>query len=381
MGMRKVNVHLLSPGVSSARVSGGGTPLFRAIAALLADHRHVLAYERAGIDTAWHHDHVTVRQWGEPQHAVDDILNSVRPGDIVIKVAGALPGRWDMIADIELAQIRSRSSGMRLVYVDVDGPSRLPILQYTGTYLDTTLPATDAVIVCAGGARAVHAYRMMTNAPIVHLTVAIVWYGVPTAPNFANRPRFDVAAVFGGDARRQQRVMDICTAFARAGLTVALAGPAVEEMSAGITSVGFIDGPALAEVVAGSRFSLSLLREDVSGFSDIHPCRIVEAGRLRSMIVSDVFPGMARLVAPGRELIPLDLDSDVLARTLRDFDEPTRLAVTKLAHDRIEAVASEEARTFIDAVFGRSPVGTLRTAPACSRPPTKGTAFLGPPGK
>lgn len=348
-----MKIHVISPGVSSARVSGGGTPLFRAIAALLSDHAPVLAYERAGTETAWHHHGVVARQWTDPQRAVDEILDSVLPGDTVLKVSGSLPGRWDMIADIELARVRSRTARMRLIYLDGDGPSRLPILHYTASYLDTTLPTADAVIVCAGGARAVHAYRAMTSAPVIPLTVATVWYGVAAPDQSPDVARFDVAAVFGGDARRQLRVIEICSALASAGLTVALVGSSMENPPAGINNMGFLDGSALAMLVARSRFSLSLVRDDVNGFADIHPCRIVEAVRLRSMIVSDVLPGMARLVAPGREMIALDRDLSILARTLRDFDESNWRTATQRAYERVAVIASEEARILIDTVLDR----------------------------
>lgn len=345
-----MSIHLLSPGLSSVSVGGGGTSLFRAMAALIANHTRVFSYERVAVDTAWRHDKVTVRPWDDPSHAVAEILSAVRPGDTVIKVSGALPGRWDMIADIEMAHLRINSNRVTLIYVDVDAPSRLPILNYSGSYLDTVLPAVDKVILFSGGARAVHFYRSATYAPILQFTMAIAWYGVLDSDSSDEEYNFDIAAVFGGDEKRCLRVGRTCRALARAGFTVALAGPSNEEPSAGITNIGVVDGHKLSALISGSRFSLSLQREDVSGFSDTHPCRILESARLRSMLISDVFPGLARLVVPERDLIPINSDLEILSRTLRAFSEPARRTVTQRVYSQVSAIAAKEADTFIDAV-------------------------------
>ncbi len=114
----------------------------------------------------------------------------------------------------------------------------------------------------------------------------------------------------GNNSESFLRCLDVAldaSAAGDAGLSVAYAGPRLGSSSTGVTNVGQVDGEALARLVASSRFSLSLLRSDVGvRFSDTHPCRMIEAARLGSMLVSDPLPGLARLFVPVREVILLD---------------------------------------------------------------------------
>lgn len=340
-----MKVHLVSPGIASVQLSGGGTSLFRGLASVASGVADVLSYEPLADCVAWQHPRVESMMHKTPREAIDQVLEASRKGDIVLKFAGALPGRWDMVCDIELART-AKAKGFRLVYGDADGPSRLPILQYAGSYLDVVLPHSDAVLLCGGGSRAAHAYRWLTSAPIWSFSLALTWFGVSVLndANEVNSTCWDVAAVFGGDASRHVRVVSLLSAFADAGLTIAFAGPEPPGLPAGVSCLGFLDGSELARLVRGSRFTPSLLRDDVKGYAEVHACRMIEAARLRSLLVCDPFPGIARLFIPHRDVIMLDHDPAVTVRRLVSMPETQRREMTSRAHNRVAAAAIREAK-------------------------------------
>jgi hypothetical protein len=347
-----VSVHIISPGVSSTQVSGGGTSLFRGLAVVLAGLTDVVAYEPVVRETMWRHPRVATIVHHDPQEAIEQVMSAAQAGDVVVKVAGALPGHWDMICDLELARLR-RATNLRLIYCDADAPSRLPILQYAGSYLDAVLPAANAVIVWGGGPRAAHAYRGLTDSPVVSLTLAVTWFGVPL-PDDADHvgAAWDVAAIFGGDVSRGARVSSLLSALAAQGMTIGFAGREPQNLPAGVSRLGFLDGRELATLIKRSRFTLSLLRDDVKGYADVHACRMIEAARLGSLLISDPFPGLARLFVPGRDLVVLEDDPRVTLRRLAALSASEHREMTSRACSRVAAAADREARLLATAVLG-----------------------------
>lgn len=340
-----MSIYLISPGTSSSLVSGGGTPLFRGVASLLAGLDSVRSVEQAVVAAEWSAPDVQVIAWNNPDECVE-LASSLDSDDVVLKVSGALPGRWDRECDYALALY----SGAKTWYLDADAPSRLQLLNYGPSYLEDVLPRFRGVVLCGGGTRAAHIYRAMGARRVSVLTIALAWFGTPARPESVEpRQRFDLAAVFGGGATRSSRVSSIVDVAARLGYKVGFAGPKNIDLPDSVSQLGFLDGEGLADLVVGSRFSLSLLRADVVGFPDAHACRMVEAAKWRSVVLSDPFDGIDRLLVPNRELFVISDIGDV--ELALATDEARRREMSSLAYEHARAVAHQDGRQLRELVL------------------------------
>lgn len=320
--------------------------MFRGIACVLARRSPVVSIEPAHVTPEWASPDVKVFGWSDPQQLVE-FCSTLGAEDLVVKVSGALPGRWDRECDMALAT----SAKARLWYVDADGPSRLPILSYSGTYLEHVLPRFEGVILFGGGSRATHVYRALGASRVLSLTISLAWFGIGANTVMEQtQARFDLAAVFGGGKERADQVASLVTEAARLGYSVGFAGPRIADLPSSVTQYGLLDGPRLADLVATSRFSLSLLRPDVRGFPDVHACRMVEAAKWGSVLLTEAFDGIDRLFTPGRDAFVVSDEWD-FDRWLA-INEVDRQVMSISAYRHVSAVAEREESQFAGLLFG-----------------------------
>jgi hypothetical protein len=337
------SVHLLSPGTSHAR-AGGGVAIFRGVANVLADVADVLSYEigspRSAPDCAVG---TRVIARATPAALLDTLASRVRSGDVLMKFAGALPRSADAVADVVVADLTS--SGVRFVYADADAPSRLPALLFARTGIAQILARADELVIFGGGARAAHEYRGLTSAPICVLTTMIAHYGVSARGANTGHPAYDLLVAAGAEADRDRRLLDLVAPIAADGRwRVAVYGR--DDLALpGAVHLPFSNLAALWEAMARSRFTLNLLRADVAGYGDYSPCRIAEAARLGSVIATERFPGVERVIPPGLASVVVDGPSELEAALMLSADATQ--AMTTSARRRVASIARDDARRLV----------------------------------
>lgn len=301
-------IHFINSGVADASQSGGGVTFFRGLCSAWTNAGSIVtSYERPSGTSAWSGTNVDIVQSSRASTISSKIIESVAPGDCVVKMGGALSGREDAILDTQLAHLKRDGYIERVFYLDTDAPSRLSQFKYSGTYLESVLPFYDGVILVGGGARAAHEYRWLTSAPILLSSVAIAgnalaWNDIDTS---AQAFRYDVCALFASEVNRDitlertlrpaidadQRV--VCVGWRAAGLS-------------NISRLGSLDGERVQNLLAECRMTLNVLRTDNTGYGSTHPCRIIEAAASGSAIVSSSYLGSEEFLIPGVTSISLD---------------------------------------------------------------------------
>jgi hypothetical protein len=339
-----VLIHFVSPGVSDSIVAGGGAAIFRGLAVLLSRIGDVVAYEPSASATTWEHPAIRVRRWRRASDAVRLLTDSIAPGDMIVKIAGSFPGSFDFTCDVSIADLRRDRPNLRYVYVDVDAPSRLPILQYSALQFDSGLSEADGIVVIGGGPRAVHGYRAYTSSPIAYFTMALAWEGVIESPlsSDATSRTWDLITAFGSDRDRDTRLADVLDKLR--SLNIAVVGRSSYAVSTTMPRIGYLDGRRLSDLIADARFTLCLVRADVRGYSDVHPCRVVEAVRNRSTLLTEPFLGLDNLVPPTACTL---IDPSAGAAYLQEISEPDRKTMADRAYRHLHGVARDQSQRFI----------------------------------
>ena len=92
-----------------------------------------------------------------------------------------------------------------------------------------------------------------------------------------------------------------------------------------------------------SRFTLNLTRDSMVAAGWSPSVRLFEAAACGAAVISDSWPGLDRLLTPGREILLAETTADVL-RILRDTTEAERDAMGKAARARILAEHTSDRR-------------------------------------
>ena len=308
--MEPLRAAFISPGIGDG--CGGGAPFFRFAARSLGKFcDETLLLDPVSYPVAAHSGfrHEVVRTSA-------DVIASVEAyeADLVIKASGALAGDEDFKLDLALSA-HMQSRGKRLIYLDVDAPSRLPLLAYLPqVYLRELAEADHAVVVVGGGFRAESLYRGMGFVRTLRLQAVAAYEGVCWDPATGlyrdvpslGRNEHSVASLYVPTDPRFEQSQLLLSDARSAGLSVT--EPA--------STSGGVENDQWLRVLAGSRACLCLLRDDVRGFDDNPSARVFEAIFSGSLVLTEAIDGMSSyLPVEFRSEIPKDVDEWI---TLRD---------------------------------------------------------------
>jgi hypothetical protein len=287
-----MKVLLISPGILNPADSGGGTPFFRALAGVISRVFPTVATDPRSsglLDSQL--EVACARTRGE----IISLMKEIRPA-VIFKASGALFGEDDLHLDLALGDIH-RTTSTTVVYVDVDAPSRIPLLWFQPEYHLSRLAAVGVLgLIIGGGPRALHSYRALGFDHAILHDAAFVYEGVQAlAP---------AEVGVGGDSETNTRPVDVASLIslgdARCEREAALLNRA---KLSGLTCVSglnitpadddFVTPRDWHKALMRSRFCLNLLREDVRGFSDVPSARIFEAVHAGSVLLSEDFDGLS----------------------------------------------------------------------------------------
>jgi len=337
-------VHLVVPSVRRFSVAKGGTNHYRALALALRKLGPATCYEldapATDADADWAAPGVETLAFPSPAGLYEALRGRASRDALVLKVVGALR-LDDAEADVEVARIASEARAAA-VFVDPDAPARLPHLLGGDHYLGDLLPSYDAVVLLAGGARAVHEYSALGRAPVHHVSPALTALALPEAPADAAARDHDVLLTASASSAREAKVVAALESWA--ALRLALVGSWPDGVAVDGASVHPPTDPLrLQRLARRSRFTINLLRADFSGYADTAAARVFEAAAAGSCLVTEPFPGLPNYLEPETECLVLERLDDVPRLCALDEGERSTLAAraqTRVAADACAAAAA-----------------------------------------
>jgi Glycosyl transferases group 1 len=345
-------VHLLTPSLTDTTVARGGINFYRGTAAALTAFGRVTAYElSAGEASRVPVSGVDIVHCPTAAGIADALAHRLRPGDRVVKFVGAA-GLEDWRLDLWVGRLCREHDG-HAVYVDPDAPSRLALLA-DGVHLRAALRDYSAVVLFAGGSRAVHEYRRIAPVPCWHASPAITVLALGDPPGPVRSPDADLMLVAAGHGAREQRAGELLTAWLnrRPQLQVMLAGywPADAVPWSGPLLRQPFTGSGLPALYRRSRFVVNLLRRDFSGYTDTAAARVFETAWARSCLITEPFPGLPNYLEPDLECLVAGSVAEFVAAG--DVPERRRLEIGARAQRRVVADAAAAARQLVDFLSG-----------------------------
>ncbi|MGK5680218.1 glycosyltransferase family protein [Actinoplanes sp. URMC 104] len=345
-------VHLLTPSLTDTTVARGGITFYRGTAAALTAFGPVTAYELdAGEGGREPVPGVDIVRCPTAAGIADALAHRLQPSDRVVKFVGAA-GLEDWRLDLWVGRLCRDRDG-RAVYVDPDAPSRLALLA-DGVHLRSALRDYTAVVLFAGGSRAIHEYRRIAPVPCWHASAAITALALGDPPGPARSPEYDVMLVAAGHGARERRAGELLTAWLnrRPRLRVMLAGhwPADAVPWSGPLSRQPFTGAGLPALYHRSRFVVNLLRRDFGGYADTAAARVFETAWAGSCLITEPFPGLPNYLEPELECLVAESVADFV--TAGDVPERRRLEIGARAQRRVVADAAAAARQLVDFLSG-----------------------------
>lgn len=354
-------VHLLVPSLCDPSVARGGMNFYRSTAAVLTAIGPVVSYEVTNGHTEDKVEPlpgVDVVRATDARGLWDALIHRVRAGDLVVKFVGAV-GVDDWRMDLWVARL-ARERVVGAVYMDPDAPSRLALLG-DGAHLRMALRDYAAVVLFAGGARAIHQYRRIAPIPCWHTSAALTVraLGDPLPPD---RQEYDVLFSAAGRGSREVRAVGVIQSWLRKrpDLRVVLVGhwPKTSIVDGRtVTRQPYSAFTELSTLYRRSRFVVNMLRRDFAGYADTAPARLFEAAWAGAVLVTEPFPGLANYLEPELEcFVSADLSAAV---GMTDMPERRRREIGARAQQRVNADATEAARHLVDflATIAAGPAG------------------------
>jgi spore maturation protein CgeB len=341
----RLRIVVLGLSITSSWGNGHATT-YRALLRGLASRGHdVLFLER---DTPWYAQHRDLPRppFGRTELYADlealrtHHLGAVRDADLVI-IGSYLPD------GIEVANWVLRvARGMRAFY-DIDTPVTLDLLERgEELYLTRALvPRFDLYLSFSGGPTLERLERDFGAARALPLYCAVD--AALYAPHPAV-PRWDLGYLGTYAADRQP-------ALERLLMTPARRSPAARFVVAGAQYPADLVWPANVErtdhVAPGDhaawygaqRFTLNVTRARMVEAGWSPSVRLFEAAACGTPIISDAWPGLDRLFAPGEEILIAERPEEVIA-ILRDLSEAHRVSIAYQARRRVLAEHTGERR-------------------------------------
>jgi spore maturation protein CgeB len=334
MSMRIV---VLGLSLSSSWGNGHATT-WRALLRALAERGHdILFLER---DMPWYAEHRDLPDPGFCRLMLYRDLAELRRQETTLAAADAvILGSYvpDGVAVGRLVQRVAR--GVRAFY-DIDTPVTLAMLaRGESDYVSADLiPGFDVYLSFTGGPtlRRIERDHGARAARVLYCSVDAQAYRP-----LAAAPRWDLSYLGTYSPDRQPGLEGLL-------LEPARRAPDLRFVVAGAQYPGDIAWPANVEHIphvppsehpgfyAGSRFTLNLTRADMKMAGWSPSVRLFEAAACGTPVVSDTWPGLEELLAPGREIL-LAEHADAVLRILRGCAEPERRRIAEAARSRVLA--------------------------------------------
>jgi hypothetical protein len=358
-----VKVHLLVPSLDNVAVAKGGTCMYRGIALAAEALGPVTCYQSvpaAADGTGWH-DHLPPVRTTSAATLLTVLARELRPGDVLMKLTGALGMDDDWRADVRIARLAAERSCIS-AYLDPDAPYRLGLLGPEHP-LATALPRYSGVVSIGGGDRAVAGYEALAGAGRVrHLSTAVSGLPVEPAPDL-NAPRdIDLFIPVAAGSIREGRIVEALHEWSTAPdrLRIAVAGDWPGLNGSKVEHVPLGDPRTLLPVYRRSRYILNLLRDEFTGYSETAAARIFEAALSGAAVLTERFAGLDRVLTPGRECLVLDHLSDA-PTVIRDRPESSRTDQAARAAVRIRRETAVSGRDLAALLNGLPPAAPIPT--------------------
>ncbi len=359
-------LHLLVPSLGDVAVSKGGTCMYRGVALAAGAVTPVTCYQTvppaAGGDS-WHPDAPPVCTL--PAGALLAALAAaLRPGDLVVKFAGAVGMDADWRADAQVARLAAER-GCASAYLDPDAPYRLGLLG-PAPPLAASLPRYSAVVPIGGGPRAVAEYAALAGdaalagaGRVQHVSTAVSALPIEPAPDLAAPRDIDLFVPVAAGSAREARIGAALRRWTAGDpgprrLRLAVAGDWPDRTGDRVASAPLGDPRLLLPTYRRSKYVLNVLRGEFAGYSETAAARVFEAALGGAVLLTERFAGLERVLAPGRECVVLD-DLDDAPRVIRELPEAERAGIAARAAPRALRERSAAAAELAGVLAGLPP--------------------------
>lgn len=321
--------------VTSARYNGA-TLFFRGLCRALA---------RAGLQTLFAEEwrevapeadipsEVAVRRYSTSSD-VRRLLEGVRSPRLVLKFVAC----GSMDAAVEETILSCRQSSDFVMFVDGDAPVTLEQIRISPEHpLRLTLPRFDGVLILAGGEAAVREFLALGVSRVCWGYCAVdeeFWHPVPPVTDFAVDLLFVGNRLVDRDSRVQEFLLRPAALCPDRRFLLAGFGWEEVKLPPNVQWIGHLSPQELRLAYSSARLVLNVNRSPMARYGYSPGSRLFEAAGCGACIVSDRWPGIEELFAPGQEIFLMDGAAGVVS-ALQEIDLPTRRRIGLAARQRV----------------------------------------------
>ena len=330
----KLKIVIVGLSITSSWGNGHATT-YRALAKALSNRGHSVSFlER---DVAWYREHrdlanadyCSIRLYGSLPELARGHAEIIRDADLVILGSyvpdGIAIGDW----------ITAGATGVTAFY-DIDTPVTLAGLETNKiSYLSPGLiPRFDLYLSFSGGP-ALGIVQDLYGSPLVgHCIAAQMW-----SIDLRRLHRSGRSDISGPTAKIDSQHLKSCCLHLRtpfATISFVVAGPKYPdslEWPANVTYIPHLSPNEHASFYGSQRYALNVTRSDMKALGFSPSVRLFEAAACGIPVISDAWPGMETVFAPGKEILIATEPRDVI-QILTDMPEERRLGIAAAARAR-----------------------------------------------
>lgn len=342
-------IHVLVPHLLDYRVVRGGTNVYRAITLAAAHLAPTVVHHVAPEpDEQIFGERAVIRTYPSSRRLAAALADSLGPGDVVIKCAGAGRGA-DHFLDHRTVSA-ALDAGARTVYLDPDVASRLAMMP-ARHYLSDLLPLVDHVILLAGGPKAQTAYHRLGAVEVTRLSSALCTYALPyqAKPPAYDERDIDLLVTVGGASTRDARLRTWLDAARDAGAEIVVVGD-WDPADRYVSHVPLCDPRDLFRYYHRARHTLNLVRDIMRRYGHAPANRVFEAGIAGSVLITEPYEGLEEDLLPDVECRTVSGSAE-LAAALRQ-DPHDWHSMSTAGHARVVSSAHHALAGLHDVVAG-----------------------------
>jgi spore maturation protein CgeB len=332
----------------------GAATYYRGLLAALARRGHAITFFEPDAFERQQHRDIETPDWVDlvvwPAHdaGLHFALDKARRGsfDVVIKFSGV--GVFDR--ELEREIVRLKSARTAVLYWDVDAPATLDRMAADPEDpLLALIPQFDLVCTYGGGPPVIRAFRDLGASdcvPIYNGFDPATHYPVVADDRFAADLAFLGNRLPDREARVATFFLDPARRQPQRHFLLGGAGWTPEHLPPNVSYVGHV-GTAMHNAFNCSPMAvMNISRSSMAAYGWSPATRIFEAAGSGACIVSDLWPGIEDFFEPGREILTVETEDDVID-LLQRLDRNKARCIGERARRRAVADHSYAARAVI----------------------------------
>jgi spore maturation protein CgeB len=316
-----VRIAFFASSLVSAYWNGAAT-YYRGIVRALAERGHAVTfYEPDAYDRQQHRD-IADPPWARvvvyPPQAVQQIVDSVRDVDLVVKASGV--GVNDEL--LEAAVLAHRSPRTLVAFWDVDAPATLSrVEQDPSDPFRALIPAYDVIFTYGGGPAVVAHYERLGAkrcVPIYNALDPATHHPVDPDPRFAGVLGFLGNRLPDREARVEEFFLRAAEQLPDRAFLLGGAGWGDKHLPPSVAYLGHVYTRDHNAFNCTPRAVLNISRDSMASYGYSPATRVFEAAGAGACLITDAWVGIEKFLEPDREVL-VAKDGDEVAAHVRSL--------------------------------------------------------------